>query len=82
MIIGKTDQYQEPFNQYMGQIGETRIWSTAKMYKDKKQWEEEKRDASLVGRWSFSGKDGKDSSQHRNNMGIDGDVVFKECKLP
>lgn len=41
---------QEEFNQFIGEIGETRIWSVAKCYKDKEQWQEEELNDSLVGR--------------------------------
>lgn len=50
VMIGQTDQYQEEFNQFIGEIGETRIWSVAKCYKDKEQWQEEELNDSLVGR--------------------------------
>lgn len=81
VMIGQTDQYQEEFNEFIGEIGETRIWSVAKFYKDKEQWQEEELNDSLVGRWSFSGKDGHDSSQFRNDMKTDGMVTFQEWLL-
>lgn len=67
LAVGCTDQIQEPYNHYTGKIGEIRLWSKAKTYTDKNDWENtDYISLGLIGMWAFNQKQGEDYSSVNN----------------
>lgn len=69
LMIGGTDQWQEPYNQYTGLVGEVRLWSCKKTYTDSLEWDHtDKTTAYNIGMWSFFDKQGVDVSPTGNPL--------------
>ncbi len=78
MVIGATDQNQEPYNHYTGLIGEVRVWSVARSQADLSSHmytELTGNEAGLVGYWKLDGN-GNDASSTRNNAAPVGSVSY------
>lgn len=72
LAVGFTDQVQEEYNHFTGKIGEIRIWSMAKTYKDQDEWENTDYVApGLIGMWPFFGKGKSDYSGVNNEIQIE-----------
>lgn len=72
LAVGFTDQVQEEYNHFTGKIGEIRIWSMAKTYKDQDEWENTDYVVpGLIGMWSFFEKGKSDYSVVSNEMQIE-----------
>lgn len=71
MTVGATEQIQEPYNYFNGAIGECRVWKTAKIYTDQREWENtDWVDSDLIGMWGFWQKSGEDYSDTANKLHV------------
>lgn len=81
VTIGATEQVQEPYNYFNGNIGECRMWKIAKTYNDKTDWANtDYTDTDIIGMWGFWCKSGNDYSATANMLPVTG-CQFEEWSL-
>jgi hypothetical protein len=74
-MLGATEQTQEPFDYYTGDIGEARFWNKDKTFTSAEDWDATDWIAGgLAAMWNFAGQSGVDQSEFENNMS--GDMTF------
>lgn len=79
LTIGTTDQTQEPFRFFSGQLGAVTIWSMARSAQDLVHDMTTTLSGSepgLAGYWSFSGQNGADSSPNHNTAQPQGTITY------
>lgn len=80
LVIGSTDQTQEPYRYFTGELGQIRVFNTARnqaqviadMYTARNA-----REPGLVGAWPFSQGDAIDTSSTGNNASLTGAASFR-----
>lgn len=88
LLIGATDQNQEPYNAYSGMIDEVRLWNVARSAAQLQQTmftslgEEAASLAALVGYYSFDFCLGIDYSATHNNLSSNGAVHYTTPGAP
>jgi hypothetical protein len=79
LVIGSTDQWQEPFRQFIGSMDEVRIWNIAlsqATIRAQMNAPLKGNESGLIGYYTFAGQNGNDSSPLRNNANPNGIVIY------
>lgn len=79
LVIGSTDQWQEEFRQFTGQLDEVRIWNIAlsqATIKAQMNTRLQGNEPGLIGYYTFSAQNGNDSSPLRNNANPTGNITY------
>lgn len=83
LLIGATDQWQEDYNTFTGQIGEVRVWDASVTYENVSLWEQtDWITPHLCGCWSFFAKKADDCSPRHLSMSVAPDTVYASWQLP
>jgi len=79
LVMGSTDQWQETYRQFTGQLDEVRIWNKALSQieiKDKMNKPLAGNEPGLIGYFTFSNQNGTDSSPIHNNAVATGTITY------
>lgn len=79
LLMGATDQSQEPYNRYTGYLNQVRVWNTARPQNQIIQYMYQTvsgDEPGLVGYWTYADQSGNDSSFTHNNASPVGNVTY------
>ena len=83
LLVGGTDQWQEEYNAFAGQIGEVRVWDAFVTYENASRWgQTDWITPHLCGCWSFFGRKADDCSPQRLSMSVPPDADYVSWRLP